>query len=103
MTSEDWIKVLRERTHKLTSTCAALEITNSLLSKRVEELTRKVQAMATADEIAKGVAEELHKHTVENQRKVNSGMQWLVWTFGLLLTGLQIVTAVFLFRHGGGG
>ena len=98
MTSEDWIKVLRERTHKLNTTAATLELTTAQLAKRVNELHAEVRRMATADEIAKGVADELRRRAQTEREKIDSGMRWLVWVFGIVLAGLQIAQIV-VFHH----
>jgi len=97
MTSEDWIKVLRERTHKLNNVAATLELSNAQLTKRVNELHAEVRRMSTADEIAKGVADELRRRNQTEREKIDSGMRWLLWTFGLVLTTLQIAS-IFVFR-----
>ena len=98
MTSEDWIKVLRERTHKLATTATSVELQTTQLQRRVDELQAEVRRMATADEIAQGVADELRRRSQTEREKIDSGMRWLVWTFGLVLTALQIIS-IFVYHH----
>lgn len=89
-TTSEWIKTLRERTHRLISTTTALELRIQQLQADVSALTEEVRRMATADEIASGVADELRRRDQSHREKVDSGLKRLVWVFGIILTGLQI-------------
>ncbi len=91
-----WIKTLRERTHHLTASIAALDMTTQALQAKVADLTNDVRRMSTADEIAQGVATELEKREVSHRKKVDSGMKRLAWSFGVVLTLLQIVSIIIL-------
>lgn len=87
-----WIKTLRERTHRLQSTTAALEMSVQMVVRKQDELANQVQRMATADEIARGVADELRRRESSHRDKIDSGLKRMVWSFGVILTVLQIVS-----------
>ncbi len=93
-TASTWIKELRDRTHKLTSTVAAVDLRVQSLDARVEQLGKEVRRMATADEIAKGVADEIRRRDVDHREKIDGSMKRLVWAFGLVLTVLQIASII---------
>ena len=92
--TSEWIKTLRERTHKLVSGQAAVELRLQALQKELETITTEVRRMATADEIAKGVADELRRRESEHRARVDSGMRRLLWVFGTVLALLQIMGIV---------
>lgn len=90
----NWVKELRERTHKLTSVCAALELNGTRVEKELHELAKVVRAMATADEIAKGVADELRRRDVTHRERIDGSIRRAVWGIGAVLTALQILSFV---------
>jgi chromosome segregation ATPase len=94
----DWVKELRERTHKLTSTCAALELNGERVQKELRELSEIVRKMSTADEIAKGVANELRQREqgerellATHRARIDNSIRRAVWGIGAVLTLLQIL------------
>lgn len=97
--TEQWVQTLRERTHKLTTTCAALELQAQILGKKVEVLSAEVRRMATADEIAQGVADELRRRDRGHREKIDASMKRTAWLIGSILGCLQIALAVFAFKH----
>lgn len=101
-TTEEWLEELRSRTHKLTSSCAALELTNKSLDKKVTELTEEIRRMATADAIAKGVTEELHRRdavrrSMESQERSSHDRRFKAWVavVGTLVAAANVVGVVF--------
>ncbi len=94
-----WIKTLRERTHRLTTVTAALEMQVGLLSKRAEELSEEVRRMATADEIAQGVADELRRRDRGHREKIDASMKRTMWVIGTLLAVFQLVVAAAVVFH----
>lgn len=92
--AESWVKTLRERTHRLTTVTATLELQTQLLGKKVDELFAEVRRIATADEIAQGVADELRRRAQTDREKTDSRMQRTVWVVGV---GVSLVQALFHF------
>lgn len=71
---------MRDRLHALESTTYALRLQQDSMARTLEHIETKVDAMATADEIAKKVAE-----TVERRRHLRLSRFQKVALFGVAL------------------
>jgi hypothetical protein len=83
-----WIRELRNRSHDIAGWAARLE-------GLVVGLHRKVDTMSSADEIARGVADELRRTGKAGRDQVDRRAKQVAWLFGLVLTALQIANIVY--------